>query len=76
VDTTVDATDRDETTAAPDTSTDRLLYSAWKSDPSMFARDYGTRHSLRRSNLKQQTGWTDEAIEGYVSPLFKIFISA
>ncbi|KAF2667187.1 hypothetical protein BT63DRAFT_427586 [Microthyrium microscopicum] len=66
VDTSVDTADRPDPSSAPvDNSAERLLYTTWKSDASVFARDYGTRHSVRRSNLKQQTGWTDEALEGW-----------
>jgi activating signal cointegrator complex subunit 2 len=59
VDNTVDG-DRSETN-----NSERILYQNWKSYPMVFARDAQTRKSIHRSKLKQETGWTDEAIEGW-----------
>jgi activating signal cointegrator complex subunit 2 len=66
IDTTVD-TDRDPALTSNDAGAgaELILYRAWKSDQSVFDRDVGSRRSLNRSKLKQETGWTDEAIEGW-----------
>jgi activating signal cointegrator complex subunit 2 len=53
------------TTADPDL----ILHRAWKSDKAIFGRDYGTRRSLARVRLRQESGWTDEAIEGWATML-------
>ena len=46
-------------------SNDEILYSAWASDSSLFARDSKTRLAQPRQQLKSQTGMTDEQIEGW-----------
>jgi activating signal cointegrator complex subunit 2 len=61
VDNTVDAVDR----PAQGNDAELILFRTWKSDKAAFGRDYGTRHTLTRAKLKQETGWTDEAIEGW-----------
>ena len=61
VDNSVD-TDRD--TAAWDTA-ERVAYQTWKSSPGTFDRDPVTRGSSARANLKRETGWSDEVIEGW-----------
>ncbi|KAF8552076.1 hypothetical protein OG21DRAFT_193376 [Imleria badia] len=38
---------------------------AYIRDPKLFDRDAETRRSKARADLKQQTGWTDEQIEGW-----------
>ncbi|KAG9313424.1 hypothetical protein JVU11DRAFT_5745 [Chiua virens] len=42
-----------------------VLERAYLRDPKLFDRDAQTRRSKQRSDLKQQTGWTDEQIEGW-----------
>uniref|UniRef100_A0A093Y613 CUE domain-containing protein 3 n=1 Tax=Talaromyces marneffei PM1 TaxID=1077442 RepID=A0A093Y613_TALMA len=44
---------------------DMTLYRLWKSNTAQFARDSTTRRSQSRTNLKRETGMTDEAIEGW-----------
>ncbi|KAL8674508.1 MAG: hypothetical protein Q9168_001100 [Polycauliona sp. 1 TL-2023] len=41
------------------------LFGAFKSDPEVFGRDAATKKSKARLALKQETGMTDEAIEGW-----------
>lgn len=41
------------------------LFSAWKDSKELFARDSKTRLSQHRQELKANTGWTDEQIEGW-----------
>lgn len=42
-----------------------VLELAYIRDPELFARDANTRRSKARSELKAQTGWSDEQIEGW-----------
>ncbi|KAF7876548.1 hypothetical protein EAF04_001637 [Stromatinia cepivora] len=44
---------------------DEALFRAYKSSPSVFARDATTRRSKERAAIRQETGMTDEAIEGW-----------
>lgn len=44
---------------------EEALFRAYQSDPKAFDRDAATRRGQPRSRLKQQTGMTDEAIEGW-----------
>ena len=44
---------------------EELLFSAWKDAKELFARDSKTRLSQHRRELKANTGWTDEQIEGW-----------
>ncbi|KAI1407991.1 hypothetical protein F5Y13DRAFT_115828 [Hypoxylon sp. FL1857] len=46
-------------------ASEEALFRAYQSDPKMFERDAATRRSQNRTKLKQQTGMTDEAIEGW-----------
>jgi activating signal cointegrator complex subunit 2 len=62
VDTSVDV-DRDSSNIGD--QVERKLFMAWKTAPGDFARDTGTRRSAPRIKLRQETGWTDEAIEGW-----------
>ncbi|KAL4872361.1 hypothetical protein BDV12DRAFT_142582 [Aspergillus spectabilis] len=63
----------DNTTADPSTEPasksnidlDLTLLASYKSTPSLFTRDSGTRRSQPRTQLKRETGLTDEAIEGW-----------
>ncbi|KAL4980403.1 hypothetical protein BDW66DRAFT_125149 [Aspergillus desertorum] len=65
---TVDATDDNIAEDRKASSTDELdltLLRAYKSTPSLFARDSVTRRSQARDVLKRESGLTDEAIEGW-----------
>ena len=44
---------------------DEALFRAYKSTPKLFERDAATRRSKPRIALKEETGMTDEAIEGW-----------
>ncbi|KAK0101537.1 hypothetical protein ONS95_006704 [Cadophora gregata] len=44
---------------------DEALFRAYKSTPELFGRDAATRRGERRQTLKDDTGMTDEAIEGW-----------
>ncbi|KAI1139449.1 hypothetical protein F5Y05DRAFT_347688 [Hypoxylon sp. FL0543] len=44
---------------------EEALFRAYRLDPKVFDRDAATRRSQTRTKLKQQTGMTDEAIEGW-----------
>lgn len=44
---------------------DEALYKAYKATPDVFGRDAATRRGNSRMKLKQETGMTDEAIEGW-----------
>lgn len=44
---------------------EEALYRAYKMMPELFDRDTATRRSQPRTSLKQETGMTDEAIEGW-----------
>ncbi|XDG05570.1 hypothetical protein ABKA04_005185 [Annulohypoxylon sp. FPYF3050] len=44
---------------------EEALFRAYQSDPKAFDRDAATRRGQPRTRLKQQTGMTDEAIEGW-----------
>ncbi|KAG6826449.1 hypothetical protein H0H92_015759 [Tricholoma furcatifolium] len=45
--------------------TETILELAYISDPKLFDRDAQTRRSKARADLKAQTNWTDEQIEGW-----------
>ena len=44
---------------------EEMLFRAYQLDQATFARDAATRRSQARTKLKQETGLTDEAIEGW-----------
>jgi activating signal cointegrator complex subunit 2 len=44
---------------------EEMLFSAWKDSKELFARDSKTRIAQHRRELKANTGWTDEQIEGW-----------
>lgn len=46
-------------------ASEEVLFRAYQSTPKSFDRDAATRRSETRAKLKQQTGMTDEAIEGW-----------
>lgn len=48
-----------------DDAVDRVLWAALQSSPGVFARGGETRRSAARSALREATGWSDEAIEGW-----------
>ncbi|KIL00313.1 hypothetical protein PAXRUDRAFT_130135 [Paxillus rubicundulus Ve08.2h10] len=47
------------------TKPETILESAYIRDPNLFDRDAQTRRSKARTDLKAQTGWSDEQIEGW-----------
>ncbi|KAJ7576937.1 hypothetical protein C8J56DRAFT_971987 [Mycena floridula] len=57
----------DELTAAepPPPSAETILELAYIRDPKLFDRDANTRRSKQRADLKEQTKWSDEQIEGW-----------
>lgn len=58
--------DGDEDAAPPLKATpETVLELAYLRDPELFARDANTRRSKARSELKAQTSWSDEQIEGW-----------
>lgn len=75
IDTLPPGTDADaaETSHGGDTqgSIDAALFKHYKSTPELFARDAATRRSNMRANLRQGTGLTDEAIEGWAVMLVR-----
>ncbi|KAG8156332.1 hypothetical protein KVR01_013784 [Diaporthe batatas] len=58
---TVDAA----TTEDPANDNEETLWRTYQSTPNAFERDQATRRSAARSKLKDDTGMTDEAIEGW-----------
>lgn len=60
---TVDASDQ-EADAASD-SNEEALFRAYQMDSKLFDRDAGTRRGNPRAKLREETGMTDEAIEGW-----------
>ncbi|MCJ1381874.1 hypothetical protein MMC17_004986 [Xylographa soralifera] len=44
---------------------EETLFSAYKMSPAVFDRDASTRRGKARIALRSETGWTDEAIEGW-----------
>ncbi|KAL2370336.1 CUE domain-containing protein [Blastomyces gilchristii SLH14081] len=57
--------DRRPATAFAYADIDQALYTHYTTTPSLFARDAGTRRSAPRAQLREETGMTDEAIEGW-----------
>ncbi|KAK3306187.1 uncharacterized protein B0T15DRAFT_575375 [Chaetomium strumarium] len=45
--------------------TEAALFRAWKASPGLFARDNETRRGKERARLRDETGMTDEAVEGW-----------
>ncbi|KHN97172.1 activating signal cointegrator 1 complex subunit 2 [Metarhizium album ARSEF 1941] len=60
---TVDSMDQ-EADGAHDGS-EEVLFRAYQSDESVFGRDVATRRSGVRAKMREETGMTDEAIEGW-----------
>jgi len=46
-------------------SNDEVLFRAYQENPQLFDRDAGTRRGQARTRLREETGMTDEAIEGW-----------
>ncbi|EMD35421.1 hypothetical protein CERSUDRAFT_124738 [Gelatoporia subvermispora B] len=64
VDTDDDEAEEGETGAEP-MQPETILELAYIRDPALFERDGQTRRSKHRADLKAQTGWSDEQIEGW-----------
>ncbi|KAB8293105.1 hypothetical protein EYC80_007464 [Monilinia laxa] len=65
---TVDSTNPEERNFENNSSQnthDEALFRAYKSSPDIFARDATTRRSKERAAIRQETGMTDEALEGW-----------
>lgn len=58
---TVDNTNADD----PKDDNEEALWKAYQADPKNFDRDQATRRGGTRTKLKEETGMTDEAIEGW-----------
>jgi activating signal cointegrator complex subunit 2 len=68
VDTSMDMDSRTRSQKLSGTSDDaheEVLFGAWRNMPQIFARDSKTRLSQPRQKLKQETGMSDEQIEGW-----------
>ena len=46
-------------------SNDELLFRAYRENPALFGRDAATRRGEARARLREETGMTDEAVEGW-----------
>ncbi|KAI9643479.1 hypothetical protein NHQ30_008098 [Ciborinia camelliae] len=69
---TVDSTNPEEPNPENNSSHnahDESLFRAYKSSPGIFARDATTRRSKERAAIRQETGMTDEALEGWAAML-------
>lgn len=49
----------------PTDANEETLWRAYSADPRQFDRDQGTRKGVSRGRLREETGMTDEAIEGW-----------
>lgn len=49
----------------PTNDNEEALWKAYQADPKNFDRDQATRRGVMRTKLKEETGMTDEAIEGW-----------
>lgn len=65
VDTINDDDDDDDAAERKEQVHEEALFNAYKMSPEIFARDSETRRGTSRSALKNETGMTDEAIEGW-----------
>lgn len=52
-------------TEDPTNDNEEALWKAYQVDPNNFGRDQATRRGATRTKLKEETGMTDEAIEGW-----------
>lgn len=48
-----------------DEAVEATLYRAWTATPGVFGRDGATRRGAERARLREETGLTDEAVEGW-----------
>lgn len=55
----------DASTSQEDDASEEALFRAYLSDPALFSRDAATRRAAPRTKLREDTGMTDEAIEGW-----------
>jgi activating signal cointegrator complex subunit 2 len=62
---TVDTANPEEANSDVRDAHDEVLFKAFKSSPGVFGRDAATRRGKERGVLREQTGMTDEAIEGW-----------
>ena len=62
---TVDTTNDDNADERRDEAHEEALFTAYKTGPEAFDRDAETRRGQRRAALRNETGMTDEAIEGW-----------
>ncbi|KDQ13293.1 hypothetical protein BOTBODRAFT_33626 [Botryobasidium botryosum FD-172 SS1] len=60
-----DPDDHEGEAEAPKQSVDTILELAYIKDPKIFDRDAATRRSKTRADLKAQTSWSDEQLEGW-----------
>lgn len=65
VDSATPGNNPEEANAGASDSNEEALFRAFKMTPSVFDRDAATRRSKPRIALKEETGITDEAIEGW-----------
>ena len=65
VDSAAPGNNTEEASADVRDGNDEALFRAYKSTPKLFERDAATRRSKPRMALKEETGMTDEAIEGW-----------
>lgn len=65
VDSATPGNNPEEASADTSDTNEEALFRAFKTTPSVFDRDAATRRSKPRITLKEETGITDEAIEGW-----------
>jgi activating signal cointegrator complex subunit 2 len=65
VDSATPGSNPEEASADTSDTNDEALFRAFKMTPTVFDRDAATRRSKPRITLKEETGITDEAIEGW-----------
>ena len=65
VDSAAPGNNTEESSADIRDGNDEALFRAYKATPKLFERDAATRRSNPRMSLKEETGMTDEAIEGW-----------
>jgi activating signal cointegrator complex subunit 2 len=62
---TVDSANPEDANADVRDAHDEVLFKAYKATPGIFERDAATRRGKERGVLREQTGMTDEALEGW-----------
>jgi activating signal cointegrator complex subunit 2 len=65
IDSAAPGNNTEESSADIGDGNDEALFRAYKATPKLFERDAATRRSKPRMSLKEETGMTDEAIEGW-----------